>query len=89
LSVLSEKMKEILIILSEVLGISIEELERFDKTDSLKALGLTSLKTMELVVRLEENMGIEIDDEDLNFEKFNSIQLLNDLIGKYTNQTKG
>jgi acyl carrier protein len=82
-------MKEILIILSEVLGISIEELERFDKTDSLKALGLTSLKTMELVVRLEENMGIEIDDEDLNFEKFNSIQLLNDLIGKYTNQTKG
>ena len=39
----------------------------------LRSEGLDSLKTIELIVCLEGEFGIEIDDEDLLVENFSSI----------------
>ncbi|WP_052380444.1 phosphopantetheine-binding protein [Paenibacillus camerounensis] len=45
--------------------------------------GLDSLKTVQLIVWLEEVFDIVIDDEDLLFENFESISKISSLVKKY------
>nr|QHV07981.1 hypothetical protein C1N82_32820 [Bacillus cereus] len=55
-----------------------------DPNINLKDEGLDSLKTIELIVSLEEEFDIQIDDEDLIIDNFLTIgKMFNLLIEKY------
>ena len=48
-------------------------------------LGLDSVATLEIIVGLEDEFGIEVQDEDLRVELFDSVKALAD----YVRQQKG
>ena len=43
-------------------------------------LGLNSMATIEIIVGLEEEFGIEVPDEDLRVELFDSVQTMADYV---------
>jgi acyl carrier protein len=51
-----------------------------DLSSGLVDLGLDSLNTVEIVVRLEEEFGIELSDEDLTVEAFETVGSLWSLV---------
>lgn len=48
-------------------------------------LGLDSAATLEIVVGLEEEFGIEVEDEDLRVELFDSVKALAEYVRGKTN----
>jgi acyl carrier protein len=46
-------------------------------------LGLESLKTLELLLNIEEALGIEVDPEDLEMEVFRTVGSLADYVAGY------
>lgn len=57
-----EKMDKIKGIIAEQLGVKIEDVT--EKASFIDDLGADSLDTVELVMALEEEFGVEIPDED-------------------------
>ncbi|HED10485.1 MAG TPA: acyl carrier protein [Caldithrix abyssi] len=54
-----------------------DEFNDLDHDDSLLELGIIdSVKMMEMISFLEENFGIEVDDEELMPENFDSINAI-------------
>ncbi len=54
-----------------------DEFEDLDHDDSLLELGIIdSVKMMEMISFLEENFGIEVDDEELMPENFDSLNAI-------------
>ena len=51
----------------------------FENSDSLRDLGLTSLKFVELIISIEDEFQIEIPDEDIDRRRFSTV----DNIGGY------
>lgn len=72
--------KEVISIISELTFIGLEEISQ---EDSLVSLGIDSLKSVELIVKLEEHFGIAFDDSDLDPEKLTTVQTVIELINKY------
>ena len=62
--------QKIIALLAEALEILPEELEKYQSETPLTEIGLTSLKFISFIVKLEEAFDIEILDSDLMFEKF-------------------
>ena len=58
------------------------EAEEIDDEDALfgGGLGLNSMATIEIIVGLEEEFGIEVPDEDLRVELFDSVQTMADYV---------
>ena len=56
--------------------------EEIDDEDALfgGGLGLNSMATIEIIVGLEEEFGIEVPDEDLRVELFDSVQIMADYV---------
>lgn len=56
--------------------------EEIDDADELfdGGLGLNSMATIEIIVGLEEEFGIEVPDEDLRVELFDSVQTMADYV---------
>ena len=56
--------------------------EEIDDEDALfgGGLGLNSMATIEIIVGLEEEFGIEVPDEDLRVELFDSVQTMADYV---------
>ena len=55
----------------------------FDDNDDLFKMGLVhSLFAIQLVVFIEKNFGIELENEDLNFDKIRSVNDLIQLVEK-------
>ncbi len=56
--------------------------EEIDDKDALfgGGLGLNSMATIEIIVGLEEEFGIEVPDEDLRVELFDSVQIMADYV---------
>ena len=56
--------------------------EEIDDEDALfgGGLGLNSMATIEIIVGLEEEFGIEVPDEDLRMELFDSVQTMADYV---------
>ena len=52
--------------------------EEIDDEDALfgGGLGINSMATIEIIVGLEEEFGIEVPDEDLRVELFDSVQTM-------------
>lgn len=51
--------------------------------DDLYRAGLTSLETLQVLIRLEERFGVTIPDEALGREIFASITAIDDVIDRY------
>ena len=56
--------------------------EEIDDEDALfgSGLGLNSMATIEIIVGLEEEFGIEVPDDDLRVELFDSVQTMADYV---------
>ena len=56
--------------------------DEIDDEDALfgGGLGLNSMATIEIIVGLEEEFGIEVPDEDLRVELFDSVQTMADYV---------
>ncbi len=55
----------------------------FEEDDDYFDLGIVnSLFAMQLVLFVEKNFGIELDGEDLDLKKMNTINAITDLVGK-------
>lgn len=63
--------------LAKVLAVEAEDLSA---TEELYTRGLDSIKTVELIVELEECFGITFSDEELLFENFATVRLIVDRI---------
>lgn len=73
-------------LVAQVLKIDSNEVLKLNEEASLKELGLTSLKAMELIVLIETKLDVELDDEDLELEKIDTIKALCVLYEKYKQQ---
>ncbi|MXX15140.1 MAG: acyl carrier protein [Gemmatimonadetes bacterium] len=58
------------------------EAEEIDDEDALfgGGLGINSMATIEIIVGMEEEFGIEVPDEDLRVELFDSVQTMADYV---------
>ena len=56
--------------------------DEIDDEDALfgGGLGINSMATIEIIVGLEEEFGIEVPDEDLRVELFDSVQTMADYV---------
>ncbi len=56
--------------------------DEIDDEDQLfgGGLGINSMATIEIIVGLEEEFGIEVPDEDLRVELFDSVQTMADYV---------
>lgn len=81
-----ENRESISELVAQVLKIDSNEVLKLNEEESLKELGLTSLKAMELIVLIETKLDVELDDEDLELEKIDTIKELCVLYEKYKQQ---
>lgn len=75
--------QKITALLAEELEVSPSELEKYHSETPLTEIGLTSLRFISFVVKLEEAFGIEILDSDLLFENFRTIDEVFATLQKY------
>lgn len=77
------KEYEIRKVLAEILELSIEEVLKIGYKENLRGYSLNSLNSIQLVVRIEEIIGKEIDNADLLLEHWDTIQKIEILMKKY------
>ncbi|WP_340022740.1 acyl carrier protein [Paenibacillus sp. FSL K6-1096] len=56
-----------------------------EDTDLVEAIGLNSIESIEILVRVEEKFGIEVSDEDLNVELVKYLSSITEYIEKKLN----
>ena len=71
-------------ILSQVSEINKDEIETLTGDSDLRTIGIDSLTSIELVVKLEESFDISIGDDDLSVDNVSTIDAIIELIKKYT-----
>lgn len=71
-------------ILSQVGEINKDETETLTGDSDLRNIGIDSLTSIELVVKLEESFDISIGDDDLSVDNVSTINAIIELIKKYT-----
>ncbi len=62
-----------------------ENINEIGIDESLLDLGLDSIKTIELVVELEDCFDIEVDQDDLIIDNFTTISKIMELVNRYIN----
>lgn len=72
------RVKQVII---RTLSLEVDE-DEIDDEDELfgGGLGINSMATIEIIVGLEEEFGIEVPDEDLRVELFDSVQTMADYV---------
>jgi acyl carrier protein len=70
--------------IKEVIDITLKGTADMDKvtedTDLIDELGITSILGIEILVRLENAFGIEVDDDELSYELARSLPSLADYV---------
>jgi acyl carrier protein len=75
-------MKEIREIIERVIKLSVR-MDEIGADDDLLMLGMDSINCIKLLAEIEKVLNIAFDDEDLDLEKWNTINKLTAIIGKY------
>ena len=75
-----DKIKEKLINIIAIITNNLQVKEYLATNDDLTVIGLDSIKFIRLVVEIEEEFGVNFDDEMLDFSKFQSLEELSDYI---------
>lgn len=57
-----------------------------DSNADLKVYGVDSLAKVQLLVDLEDEFGIEFEEDDINQNNFSSVLTIKETIGKYITQ---
>ncbi|QNU66694.1 acyl carrier protein [Ruminiclostridium herbifermentans] len=70
-------------IFSKTVGADISEFADLKVTDDLRDWGLDSLKSIDVIVAIEEEYDIAIEDYDLLLDNFNTVEKMIKLIEKY------
>lgn len=84
--VLKEK---IIKVLAQTLRLDINVIEKYGENENLTSLLIKSITTIQLIIKLEEEFDIEIAEEDLNLENFDTINKITTLLeGKYLLDSK-
>jgi len=73
-------------ILCEVLEVNKDLFNNIKKNDPLGSLGLNSLKAIQVIVKLEDTYGVSFEDEDLFFDKINTLEKIINTLGKYVKE---
>ncbi len=63
--------------------ISLDADREIKDDENLIDLGLDSIKTIEIVVELEDGFDIEIDEDDLMLDNFSTISKIMELVKRY------
>lgn len=63
--------------------ISIIPVEAISRDDELSKIGIDSLRIVELIVALEDGLGIIFDDSDLDPSKLQTVTAVIELVEKY------
>lgn len=63
--------------------ISLDADREIKDDENLIDLGLDSIKTIEIVVELEDGFDIEIDEDDLMLDNFSTISKIIELVKRY------
>jgi acyl carrier protein len=63
--------------------ISLDANREIKDDENLIDLGLDSIKTIEIVVELEDGFDIEIDEDDLMLDNFSTISKIMELVKRY------
>jgi acyl carrier protein len=74
---------EVVKILSRVLNLDYEIVSSLDDNESLRVISLNSIKAIQVIVMLEELIGVEFEEEDLNISKIDSINKILEMVIKY------
>ena len=80
------KERIINIICNNLENISINDI--LDNQNDLLKLGINSIVFIKIIVELEKELDIEFDDEMLDYQKFNSLDVLCDYVDKCLNDSK-
>ncbi|MGG3282944.1 acyl carrier protein [Paenibacillus solani] len=72
----------ILKILTEVLEENSADIYLIENDEDLIHYNLNSIKSIHLIIHLEDEFGIEVNDEDLLFENFNTVEKIINIIRK-------
>ncbi|MEU1799500.1 acyl carrier protein [Streptomyces sp. NPDC019937] len=60
------------------------DISELEERTSLNSLGLDSLASVELTLRLEDRFGVVFEDDELAFEHFESVASIVDLLSTKT-----
>lgn len=69
-------------IISELVSLDVEEIQ---EEDALGILGVDSLLTVELILRIEEMYEITFDSSDINFDNFEFVKSVANITERYLN----
>ena len=75
--------KKILSLLADVTDREIDELDGFPEESDLAELGLDSLQFIEFIVEIEKEFHIEVDDQDLYAENYDTLGSLFSTLDQY------
>jgi len=75
---------DVYILIADAFRVEIEDLKNIKEDDSLIDHGMTSITGIQLIVFLEEKYGINVMDEDLLLENFDTLAKLFALLDKYS-----
>lgn len=81
-NLIMESVKEIF---RESLRDKFEPLAINENTDLVEAIGLNSIESIEILVRVEDKFGIEVSDEDLNVDLVRCLSNITEYIEKKIN----
>ncbi|MDP4094930.1 MAG: acyl carrier protein [Bacillota bacterium] len=77
------KSSDIRNLLTVTLGISSQDMDKLGENDDLRSFGLNSISCIDLIVKLEEENGISISDEDLLIDNVCTINNIGNLLKRY------
>ncbi|HDR7437768.1 TPA: hypothetical protein QCX34_005395 [Bacillus anthracis] len=81
--------EKIIKVLAQTLRLDINVIEKYGENENLTSLLIKSITTIQLIIKLEEEFDIEIAEEDLNLENFDTINKITTLLeGKYLLDSK-
>ncbi len=73
----------ILKLIAEVLEVEVDSLLQFPENESLRLLSMNSLKAIRLIVKIEEILEGEIEDDDYSVDKVDTIENVVQFVAKY------
>lgn len=68
--------------------LEIENISTISQEENLRNYGLDSLSAVEIIVSIEDILGVEMDDEDLLVEKVDSLLKIKQLYEKYKSRVE-
>lgn len=72
---INEIRKIVLDVINEITNISIN-----DYDEELFIMGITSYMLISCIIKLEEKLNIEFNDEELNLDKFSTVEKITNIV---------